>query len=199
MSTPRFHEWAWGYVTVRTVCGLTSAAALRNAVSDLGNVEAADRCQNCERMREAIGVSGHRAREGTATAADRPTQSSNGVEACASSAATGLPTVTAPASTPADPLLTEHERDVIAHAVGWESRHPLYRNHYCASEGHHSWDAIQALVTRGLMRKSREPSDLSGGDTVFSVTAIGIAALKQGSKRSRRGVPGERKPGGGSQ
>ncbi|HEU4580902.1 MAG TPA: hypothetical protein VFS67_21735 [Polyangiaceae bacterium] len=26
----RFHEWAWGYVTARTVCGLTGATAVRD-------------------------------------------------------------------------------------------------------------------------------------------------------------------------
>jgi len=39
----------------------------------------------------------------------------------------------------------------------------------------------------GLMRVSREPSELSGGDTVFCVTAIGIAALKQKSRAAAAG------------
>lgn len=60
MSKARFHEWAWGYVTVRTVCGLISEPARRNAVFDLDNVAAADRCKNCDRMRAAIGTAARR-------------------------------------------------------------------------------------------------------------------------------------------
>lgn len=71
--------------------------------------------------------------------------------------------------------LTEAERDIMNHALkGGTARR--YRNHYCASEGHESWPALQRLVERGLMRVSRLPSDLSGGDTVSA----------QGSGPSRR-------------
>lgn len=76
--------------------------------------------------------------------------------------------------------LTVNERDVMAHATAWDlgPRRRLYRNHYCASEGHHSWAELQALCERGLMRVLRKPSALSGGDTVFCVTDAGLAALK---------------------
>lgn len=59
----RFHEWAWGYVTVRTVCGLTSERARRNAVFDLDNVVEQDRCKSCLRMRESIGTAARRRTE----------------------------------------------------------------------------------------------------------------------------------------
>jgi len=55
-----FHEWAWGYVTVRTVCGQTGAQALQNTVFDLDNVHADDRCKNCMRMRAATGTAARR-------------------------------------------------------------------------------------------------------------------------------------------
>lgn len=66
----------------------------------------------------------------------------------------------------------------MRHATGWDSRSPGYRNHYCASEGHHSWGVIQELCGRGWMRVSRKPSELIGGDVVFSVTAAGLAELQ---------------------
>lgn len=163
----RVHEWAWGDVGRRTVCGLVGFGARGRAqlarmqvVSDLGAVEAANRCRNCERMRAAIGAS------------SKPVISTD---------PTPIPVVTAPAVEP-----TERELHIMMHATGWESRWPLYRNHFCASEGHDDWTTIQGLMGRGLMRVSREPSALSGGDTVFCVTAIGIAALK-GKSRAASG------------
>jgi len=51
------HEWAWGDIGTRTVCGLTEGPALANAVNDLGDVDLVDRCKSCERMRGAIGAS----------------------------------------------------------------------------------------------------------------------------------------------
>lgn len=63
----RFHEWAWGFVGKRTVCGQTKdlvsgdllSSGLRWApvVYDLGNIVFEKRCMNCERMRGATGTS----------------------------------------------------------------------------------------------------------------------------------------------
>lgn len=52
---PRVHEWAWGDVGRRTVCGQTQRLVF--VVLDLGNVVKDERCKNCERMRAAIGTS----------------------------------------------------------------------------------------------------------------------------------------------
>ncbi len=71
--------------------------------------------------------------------------------------------------------VTTSEMHVMKHSLGWPKR---YRNHFCASEGHDDWATIQGLVERGLMRVGRYPGPLSGGDTVFIVTADGIAALE---------------------
>lgn len=169
MNRPRIHEWAWGDVGHRTVCGLVGfgargrAALLRmQVVHDLGPVERANRCGNCERMRAAIGASS----KPVAHAEPGPGPAPEASEA----------TVTAAGE------LTASERHILEHSTGWLSRWPLYRNHFCAGPSHDGWSAIQGLIARELMRVSREPSPLSGGDTVFCVTAIGIAALKQKSR-----------------
>lgn len=148
----RVHEWSWGEVgRRRTVCGLLGLQ-LPEVVSDLGAVEPARRCHNCDRMRAAIGAS----RPGAAPAASEAAGAAE---------------------------LTERELAVMMHATGWDSRWPLYRNHFCAGEGHKDHGTILGLVARGFMRVSREPSQLSGGDTVYGVTAIGIAALRGKSGR----------------
>jgi hypothetical protein len=170
MYRPRFHEWAWGDVARRTVCGQTGATSLRNTVSDLGNVASEDRCGNCERMRASIGTSSKAVSpEPPPVAAGSPLE-----ERLTAIALERRP-------------LTERELEIMMHATGWESRWPLYRNHFCAGPGHDAWLAIHGLIGIGLMRVSRAPSELSGGDTVFCVTAIGIAALKQKSRAAAAG------------
>jgi len=63
-----------------------------------------------------------------------------------------------------------------------------YRNHYCASEGHHSFAACREAVALGLMLEWT-PSEISGGDYVFVVTYAGRAYVAEHSpaepKRSR--------------
>jgi hypothetical protein len=53
----RVHEWAWGDVGKRTVCGLTPAAVVKLVVHNLGAVKLDRRCKSCERMRAAAGAS----------------------------------------------------------------------------------------------------------------------------------------------
>ena len=155
-SSRRTHEWAWGDVGQRTVCGIVHVSLERALiVSNLGTVALRQRCRNCDRLRAAYGAS------------SRPVASGPGV--------LGEPVAAAPLVG----QLTERERDILEHTTGWRSKWPLYRNHFCASPGHDAWATIEGLIARGIMRKSREPSDLSGGDTVFSVTEAGVAALKR--------------------
>jgi hypothetical protein len=78
--------------------------------------------------------------------------------------------------------LSAQERHVMAHATAWDGKSRLYRNHFCASEGHADWDVLAALCRRGLMRVSRDPSPISGGDTVFAVTPTGLEALRREEK-----------------
>jgi hypothetical protein len=58
------HEWAWGDVGRRTVCGLWITRQTRRhaylanvTVPDLGNVDEFYRCKHCERWRASIGTS----------------------------------------------------------------------------------------------------------------------------------------------
>jgi hypothetical protein len=166
VTSRRVHEWAWGDIGTRTVCGLTRELYRASVVSNLGLVDPEQRCRNCERMREAIGVSSRPVPH------DLPDR--DGMIEVARAAA--------PASD--NPLgVNDRELGILEHATGWRSRWPLYRNHFCAGPSHDDWATIQDLVARGLMNVSRKPSGLSGGDTVFCVSAIGIAALR--AKRRR--------------
>jgi len=79
-------------------------------------------------------------------------------------------------------LLTLGEARVMVHATAWPKR---YRNHFCASEGHDDWATLQALCARGLMRVNGADRQLSGGDTVFSVTEDGMRALERAYGRAR--------------
>lgn len=157
----RVHEWAWGDVGRRTVCGLVRELYRATIVADLGCIELAQRCKNCDRMRAAIGAS------------SKPVISTEPAP---------IPDVALPECTAG---VSDREREILEHATGWLSRWPLFRNHFCASEGDENWSTIQGLIARGLMRKSREPSELSGGDSVFSVTAVGVASLKRRKETSQ--------------
>jgi hypothetical protein len=61
MKKARTHEWTRGWAGINTVCGLMprhfAGNLAEHAVNDLGDVDVADRCKNCERMRAAIGAS----------------------------------------------------------------------------------------------------------------------------------------------
>ncbi len=169
MTRPRIHEWAWGDVERRTVCGLVAIGvrgrarlARMQVVHDLGPIEQAQRCRNCERMRAAIGASSEPLAEAAKLAE---------VAEAAAEVVGGF---------------TAREQHIAEHSTGWLSRWPLYRNHFCAGPSHDDWTTIQGMISRGLMRVSFAPSELSGGDTVFCVTAIGIAALRKTSRARAR-------------
>lgn len=78
--------------------------------------------------------------------------------------------------------MTDGERHILEHSLGWKNRTPGYRNHYTCGADSDAWPTLQALVARGLMCVSRPPGDDLGGMTVFAVTPEGIAALKRGAK-----------------
>jgi hypothetical protein len=129
-------------------------------VADLGPVHPEDRCRNCASRRAAFGQS-----SAPVLGAEGAPPSPELAEVAAAAAAT----VEVSAS----------ELELMIHTTGWRSKWPLYRNHFCAGEGHADWTTIEGLIARGLMRETRKPSSLSGGDSVFGVTAIGIATLKR--------------------
>lgn len=65
--------------------------------------------------------------------------------------------------------------ELMRHALGVQLRGKRwtkpYRNHYVA--GGDSVRAWEELVARGLASKTREGSDLTGGDPVYAVTEEG--------------------------
>lgn len=73
--------------------------------------------------------------------------------------------------------ISSAERDVMEHACAFRHARPFYRNHFVTSPECDNWETLQGLCRRGLMRVSREPSELSGGGHVFSVTDSGRAEL----------------------
>ncbi len=72
--------------------------------------------------------------------------------------------------------LSAQERRVIEHSLG--PHFDAYRNCFVAGPGHHSWEVVQGLCARGLMRVTQGPGGLHGEATVFAVTKDGVAMLK---------------------
>jgi hypothetical protein len=165
LNLRRVHEWAFGDVGRRTVCGNGRPLEV---VTDLGLVALERRCRNCARLRAAFGTS------------------SKVCELGPEAPSAALTEVAAAAAEQVLAELDERSFGIMMHATGWQSRWPLFRNYFCTGEGGDDWAPIQKLVELGLMRVGREPSPLSGGDTVFCVTAIGIAALKGRGKAAKR-------------
>jgi hypothetical protein len=75
--------------------------------------------------------------------------------------------------------LSYTERELMEHATAWHHHRRLYRNHFVTGPGTTDWPTVQALCSRGLMMQTRAPSELSGGDAVFTVTEAGIAKLRE--------------------
>jgi hypothetical protein len=86
---------------------------------------------------------------------------------------------------------------ILQHALGRDQygKGSDYRNHFCAGEGSADFDLCRDAVSRGLMVE-HPPSEISGGDHIFTVTDAGkayIAAhsppkprLSRGQERYRR-------------
>jgi hypothetical protein len=79
--------------------------------------------------------------------------------------------------------MTEKQREIMRHALGYGSRNPGYRNHFCTGPGSTDYPHCEALVEAGMMAK-RGGNALSGGDNVYQVTDTGRAALKVPNARS---------------
>lgn len=73
--------------------------------------------------------------------------------------------------------LTPRERDLLEHTVGFRSKSPGFRNHFCTGPDTDDWDDIQELCRRGLMRLTKPPTDWLGGMSVFAVTPAGKEAI----------------------
>ena len=79
-------------------------------------------------------------------------------------------------STP-DPLLDDKSLHILRHSLGMDDNGHgnMYRNHYVAGPGHHSYDRLLALVQSGHMEKGDACKFLPSGDEVFYVTEKGRA------------------------
>jgi len=73
--------------------------------------------------------------------------------------------------------MTEDQRGILRHALGFGGRSPGYRNHFVTGHGSTDYPHCEELVASGLMTR-RDGSVLSGGDFVYHVTDSGKAALK---------------------
>lgn len=78
---------------------------------------------------------------------------------------------------PQDPRIL----DILRHALGLDERRratrEAYRNHFCTGDGR-DLTLCRAAVGQGLMRE-HPPSEISGGDFVFTVTAQGKMYVDQ--------------------
>ncbi len=64
---------------------------------------------------------------------------------------------------------------ILCHSLGLDQygEGKQYRNHFCTGPGSTDFDDCQSLVELGMMT-SRPGNEISGGDTIFSVTQKGI-------------------------
>ena len=72
--------------------------------------------------------------------------------------------------------MTPRQREIIRHALGLDRARQSYRNHYVTGPGTDDFGDCEALVAAGMMR-CHEPSELSGGDFIYVVTAEGREAV----------------------
>lgn len=94
----------------------------------------------------------------------------------------------------ADPTITPAQLGVLQHSLGVDKhgRGSQYRNHFVASEGHHDWADLLALVAAGLMTR-RAGNELTGGADVFHVTESGKAAVAEHSPPPPKLTRGQRR------
>lgn len=85
---------------------------------------------------------------------------------------------------------------VLQHALGrdeyGENPHGRedYRNHFCTGEGSEDFALCREAVAQGLMREY-PPSEISGGDHVFTVTDAGKAYITEYSPPRPRRTRGQ--------
>lgn len=95
---------------------------------------------------------------------------------------------------PVEPEVKREGILILRHSLGLDptGRGRVYRNHYCAGPGHHSWKLLQELVAAGLMVDHGKRGEITGGDHLLHVTDRGLSIatvqdpLPKVSKGSRR-------------
>lgn len=79
--------------------------------------------------------------------------------------------------------MTPQQIDLARHALGLPNkRRQSYRNHFVAGPGHSDYTDWEAMVAAGEARK-HPASALTGGDAMFTLTAIGAKAALRGRER----------------
>lgn len=73
--------------------------------------------------------------------------------------------------------ISQRQRHLLEHTVGFKSKQPFFRNYFCAGPDHDDWNTLQYLCDLGYMRVS-QPSDIHGGMSIFSVTDSGKEIIK---------------------
>jgi hypothetical protein len=86
---------------------------------------------------------------------------------------------------------------VLQHALGRDEfgqrkKHLTedHRNHYVASEGHHSYHLCREAVALGFM-EAHKATDISGGDKWFHVTDAGIKHVDETSPKPPKKTRGQ--------
>lgn len=74
-------------------------------------------------------------------------------------------------------MITQHERDLMRHALGLHQSRKSYRNHFAADPNGDDDAHWQNLMKRGFARLTGVPNDVFPYN-YYSVTATGIEALK---------------------
>lgn len=77
--------------------------------------------------------------------------------------------------------MSPEQLQILRHSLGLDQagNGHAYRNHYVTGEGSTDHPVCMELVEGGFMEK-RRPSELTGGDDLFILTAFGKAAAREG-------------------
>lgn len=73
--------------------------------------------------------------------------------------------------------LTQSERDILTHCLGYNYTPRMQRNQFLATDGSVDWNACDGLVKRGLMA-NRGRVNLGVPETLFMATPAGEALVK---------------------
>ncbi len=74
--------------------------------------------------------------------------------------------------------MTPSQLQILQHALGVDryGQGKRYRSHFCTGPECNNWDDCQALVAADLMQEHKS-SQLSGGNSIFTVTGSGVLAM----------------------
>lgn len=82
--------------------------------------------------------------------------------------------------------LTQSERDILTHCLGYNYTPRMQRNQFLATDGSVDWNACDGLVKRGLMA-NRGRVNLGVPETLFMATPAGEALVQPWSSETTVG------------